>query len=92
MAQANVTVPVPRFPIVVQTNNLVPVTQAAYNTQAQQFYPLGVLNVTQAQADEESLKAGKRINDLQWYIDHTPEAGDPNSMIGKKLRAQYAVH
>ena len=89
---AQVTVPVLKFPIVIQANNLVPITQAVYNQHAKRLYPLGVLNVTRAQVDEESLKAGRCINALQWHIDHIPEAGDPNSTLGQKLRAQYVVH
>ena len=92
MAQAPVMIPVLKFPVFVLANNIVPIPQAAYNTHAQHFYPLGVFNVTRAQADEELLKAGARIRDLQWIINHTPEAGSPNSKLGKKLRAQYVVH
>ena len=91
MAQAPVTILDLNFPVHVHANNIIPVPQAACNTHAHNFYPNGVFNVTRAQAGGELLKAGQRIRDLQWTINHTPEAGSPNSRIGQRLWAQHAV-
>ena len=89
MAQAFVTLPVLNFPVHVQ--NVIPVPQADYVEQATRLYPFGVFNVPADQVDQEFLKATDRIRGLQWTIDHRPEAGSPNSTIGRRLRAQYAV-
>ena len=90
MAQAAVPMVKPlRFPIMVTQTPLMP---AVVNAHTQQCYPGGVNNVPNGQVDVEAAKARKRLEDLQWTVDHNPAVGHPNTRLGVRLRTQYAVH
>ena len=89
--QRPVVIPDLTFPVDVPQQNIAPIPQGDYNTAARDIYPAGVRAVTRRQAPDELRAACARIRDLQWVIDHKPEAGSPNTPLGRTLRAKHAV-